>query len=384
MPRPAKGPRLYLRERKGREAIFVIRDDSKEVWPRDERGSVITDSGPECRAEAEKALAAYLGKKHQPNFRDGTPHKVLVTDILKLYADEVAPLMARPELAGFEIERLLGFFANKVVAEVTKGTCRGYVAWRTAQPRRQFKDPDAAPRITVSTARRELVTLKASINYAWKEGKLAAPVPVHLPPERAGRTRWLTRAEAARLLWAAWRTNKHVAKFILLGLYTGSRHSAILGLRWIPDPDTGWIDLENGLIYRRGVDEQETKKRRPPVPISDRLAAHLRRWKKVPSTFVMEWEGERLLKLRRSWNRARRLAGLGPDVTPHILRHTFATWALQEGVSLAKVAGTIGSTESMIEDRYGHHHPDHLRDVVSAVSGAYLGRRIKQKAKSRP
>jgi hypothetical protein len=57
-----------------------------------------------------------------------------------------------------------------------------------------------------------------------------------LPPERPARERWLTRSEAARILWAAWRyreiqkgkrtdrrSRQHIAKFILVALYTGTR-----------------------------------------------------------------------------------------------------------------------------------------------------------------
>ena len=43
------------------------------------------------------------------------------------------------------------------------------------------------------------------------------------------------------------------------------------------------------------------------------------------------------------------LTGLGPDVTPHVLRHTAATWLLQRGVSVYDVAGVLGCSEGTVK-----------------------------------
>jgi integrase len=367
MPHPAKGPRLYLRKRQGRKPVWVIRDsDGSEIG---------TGCGIANRERAEKGLEAYLGKKHKPNFESRDPGAVLIADVLGLYAQGRLPMIAHPEIALYQLPRLVEFFGAMRVADITPGTCHRYVDMRLAQPRRQYSDADSAPRVAETTIRRELVTLQAAIRYAWKEGKLSHPVYVTKPDESSGRDRWLTRDEAARLLRAAWRTNKHVARFILLALYTGSRHEAVLSLRWGVNSEGGWVDLDHRVIYRRGAGERETAKRQTPVPISDRLAGHLRRWRAASLTHVVEWEGQPVKKLRRAWKRAQRMAGLCPDVTPHVLRHTFATWAVQGGLPLAKIAGALGTTEAMVQRRYGHHAPEHLRDVVEVVAGAKLGRR---------
>ena len=69
--------------------------------------------------------------------------------------------------------------------------------------------------------------------------------------------------------------------------------------------------------------------------------------------------------------RAVRLAGLDESVTGYTLRHTTASWLLQGGVSTAKTAAILGTSEAMIERHYGHLAPDHLRDEV-----AMIGRRV--------
>jgi site-specific recombinase XerD len=73
------------------------------------------------------------------------------------------------------------------------------------------------------------------------------------------------------------------------------------------------------------------------------------------------------------------MAGLGLEVTPHVLKHSCATLMLQNGVSTWNVAGLLGTSEAVIRKVYGHHALEHLRgaaDVWSkrpAVSGAVSG-----------
>jgi integrase len=113
----------------------------------------------------------------------------------------------------------------------------------------------AAQRSTDAAARRELEDLRAAINYHRREGLCSQIVEVVLPRERPARDRWLTRSEAARLILAAWRyrevqkgkatdrrSRQHIAKFILVALYTGTRASAVCGAALGAMMGRGWID----------------------------------------------------------------------------------------------------------------------------------------------
>ena len=163
--------------------------------------------------------------------------------------------------------------------------------------------------------------------------------------------------------------NRHLARFILLAIYTGTRHDAILRLQWVPNLTGGWIDLNLAVLYRRPAEAVDSLKRRPPLPIPPRLMPHLRRWRGLTARYLIEWAGKPISSQeRRAWHTARGLAGLGPEVTPHILRHTCATMLLQLGVSVYDVAGVLGTTEDVIRRTYGHHAQDHLRQAVAAFS----------------
>ncbi len=47
----------------------------------------------------------------------------------------------------------------------------------------------------------------------------------------------------------------HLIRFVLLGIYSGTRPGVLPKLRWTPSDDCAWVDLERGWIYRRGRKE---------------------------------------------------------------------------------------------------------------------------------
>ena len=367
MPRRAKGARLYLRKRRGREAVWVILDGENEVS---------TGCGAGGRGDAEKALVAYIAKKHRPNWQNSHPSEVIVADVLAHYGAVKAPELAHPELVGYHLTPLLKHFGPLTCWEVNKETCKAYVERRMAG--------ELGRRVTEATARRELVTLSAAMSFAYKERKLSQPIHIPLPPDSEPRRVWLRRSQAAALLAGAlgFRTeydkgkpvkrtriakpSYHVARFILIGLRTGTRHEANLNFRWGVNSKGGWFDLDHAVMYRRGEGEVDTNKRRVPAPIPDRLLPHLKRWRRMTVVGPVEYAGRLILKERTGWDRARELAGLGDEVTPHVLKHTCITWMLQRGVPIRVVAGFVGTTEKIIEKHYGHHSPDHMKEAKTA------------------
>ena len=277
-----------------------------------------------------------------------------------LYGQDIAPTKASAATIGYHMKALLPFWGTKTLADVKGKTCRIYLMRRSEPPyselTRQY--PTLRRPVTSSTVRRELKTLQAAINHWHRESPLVAVPKVTLPEEGARRERVLERNEVAAMLRAARRLGfDHVVRFILIGVYTGTRHNAILNLRWDSAHTGGHLDLERRIIYRRGSGERETSKRRPPVSIPLRLYAHLKRWSRDKGLGgrVITFHGSPILKMKRAWAKTIKEAGLGRDVTPHVLRHTCASWLLWEGKTIWDVAGIIGADASTVERVYGHH-----------------------------
>jgi integrase len=360
MPRPAKGARLWLRPEDRnpdgtlrKRAVWVIRDGPRKIS---------TGCTAEDRAGAERALGEHLALKYQPNRSRGRfPSEILIADVLAIYLTDVAPKHAREIETKQRVLALDSWWGDQTLSAVNGSACRAYVEHRTGQVWKSAK-PDVTGRparqVTTAAARRELEDLRAAINHHRREGLCSELVSVVLPERPAHRERWLTRSEAAALLWAAWRAKqkfrgpgppravgRHVARFILVGLYTGSRSAAICGAALMPTIGRGHVDLDKGVFYRRALGRGETKKRQPPVRLPPRVLAHLRRWQAtgLARNSVVEWNGASVASVRKGFAAARQAAGLGPEVTPHILRHTCATWLMQAGVSVWDAAGFFGN-----------------------------------------
>ena len=391
MSRREKGTRLWLRPEKRNpdgtlreRAVWVIRDGPRKIS---------TGCAPQDRAGAERALGEHLADKYKPNRAGGRhPSEILIADVLAIYLTDIAPRHAREDETKQRVLTLDAWWAEKTLAEVNGTNCRAYVEHRTRQAWKaaRLEKTGTAPRmVTAAAARRELEDLRAAINHHRREGLCSEIVSVVLPPRADARERWLTRSEAARLLWAAWRARqvmrdkatlravgRHVARFILVGLYTGTRSAAICGAALMPTVGRGHVDLEQGVFYRRAVGRRQTKKRQPPVKLPPRLLAHMRRWaaRGLARKTVVEWNGKSVESVRKGFAAAVEAAGLGADVTPHILRHTCATWLMQGGVNLWDAAGFLGMTVQQLEATYGHHHPDYQREAITALGGQNAAR----------
>jgi hypothetical protein len=49
------------------------------------------------------------------------------------------------------------------------------------------------------------------------------------------------------------------------------------------------------------------------------------------------------------------------------LRHTAATWLMQRGVPIWEATGFLGMSPEVLQDTYGHHHPDFLQGAAAAI-----------------
>jgi integrase len=365
MSRP-KPPRLYLKEQRWpRTNAWYIRDGAKRIG---------TGCGEEDLAGAERVLSDYLNEKYEPP--RGLGSDLLVVEAVAAYLKDYASHSRSKDFLFATADPLLTWWSGKKVRDVNGTNCRRYVAWRTSQFRKRHprcKKP--AVKVSDQTARHDLKTLRAAINWYKREWDPELVVPtVTLPKKAASRLGYyLERAEVAARIRAARKSpqTRHVARMLLIGVYTGTRPGAILALRWLPSVDAGWFDLDGGVLFRTGSKVRQSKKRQPPAKIHSRLMPHLRRWRaadlRCGIASVIHFRGEAVRKLRRSWESVAQLAGSSKKDGPHILRHTAATWMMRSGVDAFEASGFLGMTPEILWEVYGHHHPKFQQSAASAT-----------------
>jgi integrase len=363
MPRKSKGPRLALNGR----GMWIIRDGE-------------TNRGTGChehdREGAERKLAAYILSKHDPEraIRKGDANQAKIADILSLEMQRIAK-SDRPDAKKRELinalRRIGNWFGNRTVGDLNG----------------ELQERYAVERVYQAAAWCDLKLLSAGINRYLKRtvGGVQVRFSPVLPDAPEARERWLTRDEAAKLIRAAWRqqshlngasfyTSRHIARFILVGLYTGSRAADICGAAILPSLNRGYVDLDRGIFKRKPDDKRETSKRQPTTPLPPRLLAHMRRWKqrRISRHSVIEHHGKQIDRVRFGFEAAVERAGLATDdkrlkITPHTLRHTAISWYLASGTDIELVAQFTGVSVQTIRKVYRHALPGIFNPVLEAA-----------------
>lgn len=257
-------------------------------------------------------------------------------------------------------------FAHIMPSQITADLCREYAQGRLRLNR------------SVGTVWTELNRLRTAMNWAEARNIIPKAPYVWIPSKPDGRTRVLTRDEAARLIEAA--LMPHVKLFVVLGLATGARSRAILDLTWDK------VDFDKGVIhYKREqvIDplSKAVRKGRASVPMN-KLArvALLEAREGALSDHVIEFNGAQVKSVRKGFEAAVRRAELSDDVTPHTLRHTFATWAADADIEDKDVARMLGHSDPKTVRRfYQHQEATSLKHVADVTD--LLGERQKRRGK---
>jgi len=216
--------------------------------------------------------------------------------------------------------------------------------------------------ISKSTVNRQIATLSAFFSWAIKRGHHPGPNPardVETFKESPGRMRFLTETEADRLILAA---SEHLKPILVAALHTGGRLSELLSLRW---SDVNWDVPPYGMLTFR-KETTKTRKARS-LPLSPELARCLRGIRKRPADDrIFGFRGEAVTSIRTAFESARRKAGLD-DLHFHDLRHTFASWYVQNTGDIYRLQKYLGHGTMKMTQRYAHLSQSFLQDGVEFI-----------------
>lgn len=312
--------------------------------------------------DAEEKLAEIIVLRSEPQNNN---NNITLGEIMAYYITEHVPSLASQNTAIRCFDRLVPFWGDLKLSDIRKSKVREYMTYRKKEFSKWLREHNYKKKRTITdqAIRRELEQLQAAIGYAYRDNLISIRPYVWKPTKGQPRDRWMTKKEAALLLKAA-REYKRVADYLELyiniGLYTGARSTAILSLKWKD------VDFETGIIdFKRQGETKNKKKSRVPMP--RRLLRKMKEARKfgTPEGYVVHRNQQQIKSVKNSLETVYKLAGI-EKITSHTMRHTAASWMVQKGVSLRKVAKYLGTSTQMIEQTYGHLEPDHLEEVKAS------------------
>lgn len=324
-------------------------------WTEDRR-SKRRSTGTKSLAEAKRYLKVWLTEEAA-----GPKGRLTCADLWDTYYNEfVVPKTRTADRAERIGRNIKAHFGALTPADVDQDTVDTYVQLRTSGK--------LGKRAVEGTCWLETTKMRASWSYAVKKRAVEAsdlPTDIEWPNPSPPRERVLSPAELERMFEIAAQQRgpdgrlSRLERFLWLAAETGARRRAIEGLRW------DQVDMAARIIdYQRG--HAKTRKRRATVPVSAALWPVLQRMHtERTSDFVLDNDYSIFDRLKA----CARAAG-APDVSPHTLRHTVATWLAQNDVSLWKIAGVLGNSVAMVEKVYAKHSPSALAEAVDRIRRA--------------
>lgn len=211
--------------------------------------------------------------------------------------------------------------------------------------------------VSPATVNRMLEIIRAILRKAYKEWGWLHTVPaIRMRKIDNKRIRWLTYKEANNLLTEL---PPHLQDMASFTLCTGLRESNVTHLKW-KDVD---LNRKHTLVH---PDESKTKKA-IPVPLNQQALEILNRQKGKNSEYVFTYKRNPVTRCNNhAWRKALKRAGI-EDFRWHDLRHTWASWHVQNGTSLHELQQLGGWSNYETVLRYAHLSGQHLQHAAEKI-----------------
>lgn len=176
---------------------------------------------------------------------------------------------------------------------------------------------------------------------------------------------FFTRQDFQKLLAVI--TDQWLKEIVVFATLTGLRRGELLNLRWQD------VDLKRRVVQIQSNPTFKTKQgQKRVIPLND-TAFYLLQGKhgKDTSEYIFTLNGKKIFDdwLTHAFKQAVRDAKLQNErLHFHSLRHTFASWLVQDGASLYEVQKLLGHSSSKITEVYSHLEPEQLHGTVNRIS----------------
>lgn len=214
--------------------------------------------------------------------------------------------------------------------------------------------------VSNTTINKTLTIFRIVLLHAKKKGWLDK-VYVEMLKESQGRVRWITRDEAERLISEL---PEHLKDMVRFSLVTGLRQENVTGLEW------SRVDLERRVCW---IQAEDHKNREPhSVPLNAEAVLVLRRQQGKHKQWVFAYRGRRLWRINNhGWREALKRAGI-ENFRVHDLRHTWASWHVQNGTPLPVLQKLGGWKHINMVLKYAHLGQSHVAEYADNICRPHL------------
>jgi integrase len=224
----------------------------------------------------------------------------------------------------------------------------------------------ALPKKSPVTVNIELRSLRTIFNYAlrWKlmDTNPFTRVPLvrvpELPPVH------FTRQEFQAVLAAI--DHDWLKEMVTFTLLTGMRRGEVANLKWSD------VDLTRKLAHVHSTPTFRSKwGKQRMIPLNEWIVQRLsERFGNNGSEYVFTFEGTKVSEsyLSHKFTDYVRAAGLMKKLHFHSLRHTFATWLVQDGVSIYEIQKLLGHSSIEMTQIYSHLQSEQLHETVNRIT----------------
>ena len=231
-------------------------------------------------------------------------------------------------------------------------------------------------KVSKNTARRYISNFRCVIKYCRKKGlRVMNPDEIRTPRGEKKVARFLSEEQVIRFLSVAGTPSRGYSKLNMMRNMVVIQMLYESGLRV-----SELCSLDRGSIKNREFVVVGKSKEPRPCYITKALESELNDYLSArtddnPALFISVQNGERLTphNVQEIFRRLSKQAGVG-IVTPHTLRHSYATKFLDSGVDIRLIAKLLGHQSINTTQQYAHVTDRLLRDVYQSTMGENCGK----------
>ena len=234
---------------------------------------------------------------------------------------------------------MIKYLGNIQLSELTKSSIEDFISYRVK-------------RVSAYAGRKDLINIKAMLNWAVENNFLNS--------NPANRIKRIRIPEKLPVFF----NKEDLRDLVIFAVNTGLRQGEIINLEFTQ------VDFINRVITLDNQNHITKSKRVRSIPLNEITLQILnKRVGKNSSSYIFNLNGNKINQdfLIHKFKKFVLTAGLNPKLKFHSLRHTFASWLVQRGVSIYEISKLLGHSDIKTTEIYSHLRTEDLMKSVNLL-----------------